>query len=161
MSMGEADAGGAAGEAPEPSGEECILAGIAHLAFLGGFWIVGPVVIYLWKRKASPFVAFHSVQAIFVSLLGMIAGTVGVIVFMSVYVGGAFMSAAGDNEVLAIVAFFGGLLLCGIITLTPAIIAVVAGYRAFKGRTWSIPFIGSLSRRILARDKPSGEASTG
>src|SRR5262245_12793426 len=50
------------------SSDERILAGIAHLALCGGLWLVVPLAIFFYKRKDSPFVAFHALQATLLAL---------------------------------------------------------------------------------------------
>ena len=133
-----------------PSKEECLLACVAHLALFGGFWLIGPLAIYFWKGKASRFLAFHSVQAILLSLLMVAFGAFGAIAMLVLAFGFAALGAA-IHPAAAAAGMIAGYLLGGLLIFLPTILAIVGGVRAFKGQWWSMPIIGGLARRWLER----------
>ncbi|MAE28513.1 MAG: DUF4870 domain-containing protein [Planctomycetota bacterium] len=56
---------------PVPSKDSCTLALVVHLlAILTGF--LGPLVIYLIKKEEDEFVRFHSLQATYFMLIGIL-----------------------------------------------------------------------------------------
>ncbi|HJO25863.1 MAG: hypothetical protein CMK00_04130 [Planctomycetes bacterium] len=58
-------------QTPVPSQESCTLALVVHLlAILTSF--LGPLVVYLIKKDDDEFVRFHSLQAVYFSLLGFV-----------------------------------------------------------------------------------------
>lgn len=57
------------------SSDDKQMAMLAHLSNIF-FWTFGPLVLYFVKKDQSKFVAFHALQALYVSLAGMIIGTV-------------------------------------------------------------------------------------
>ena len=126
--------------------DDRLLAGLAHLAFLGGFWLVAPVAIYVLKRKESPFVAFHALQATFLALAA-IPFTIGAwILGMALSIGGALLVGERIAPVFAFTWMF-AIILPG---LCVAVVALVAGLRALRGESWSIPLLGRLARQVLA-----------
>ena len=133
-----------------PTKEECLLACVAHLALFGGFWLIGPLAIYFWKGKASRFLAFHSVQAILLSLLMIAFGAFGAI-FMIVFALGFAALGAALHPAVAGVGMLAGYLLGGLLIFLPTVFAIVGGVRAFKAEWWSMPIIGGLARRWLER----------
>jgi uncharacterized membrane protein len=131
---------------PEPSTrDDRLLAGLAHLAFLGGFWLVAPVAIYAWKRKESPFVAFHALQAAFLALAAIPLTIVTWVMLAALTIGGAMLSGERGAGVLA----FGWLFALVLPGLCVALVALVAGLRALRGERWSIPILGRIAQRVL------------
>lgn len=54
---------------PKPSKDACTMAMLAHLLLLvPGVGIFGPIIIYLIKKDEDKFIAFHSLQAIYLGL---------------------------------------------------------------------------------------------
>jgi hypothetical protein len=137
----------AAPSAGEPQ-ENRLLAALAHLSFISGFWLVAPIAIYVVKRKESRFVAFHALQAVLVQVVFGVVMTLGFIGFV------ILMAVAGGrrSDTLAMVVF--ALPLCGLALglLTLFTVHAVAAFRAWRGEGWSIPLVGGLARAIMGAD---------
>jgi uncharacterized membrane protein len=107
---------------------------------------VAPVAIYVLKRKESPFVAFHALQAAFLALAAIpltIAAWVGL-------VAGSVVTAMliGERaQAVLLAGWLGALLLPGLII---AALAIVAGLRALQGERWSIPVLGRIAQGVLS-----------
>ena len=132
-----------------PSSDERVLAGVSHLAICGGFWLIAPLAIFLVKRKDSPFVAFHALQATLLALAAVPLGIASWLLALVVSVAGALLLGQDAAAVLPVL-WLGPLLLP---MLLVGATGVVAGVRAFHGRTWAIPVIGRFARAILAEPK--------
>lgn len=125
--------------------DDRLLAGLAHLAFLGGFWLVAPVAIYVLKRKESAFVAFHALQATFLALAAIPLTIAAWIVLTAATFGGALLA----GERLAPAFAFGWMFALVLPGLCVAMVSLVAGVRAMRGESWSIPVLGRLARQGL------------
>jgi uncharacterized Tic20 family protein len=132
-----------------PSKEERVLAGIAHLALYGGFWLIAPIGLYFYKKKDSPFVAFHAVQACLLQVAAVPLGIAGLVLGLA---GAAVLGGVGvsnRSEILAGIAplsVIGGATLPGLLIL---FVSTVAGVRALRGREWMIPGIGRLAKSLI------------
>ena len=138
--------------APDTSGEERLLAGVAHVALFGGLFVIGPLAIYFYKRRTSPFVAFHAAQATIVSLLlfGFVGAAWTLLVPLVLLIGWALSSMPQGVAMVGVWLIY---LAMALLAALPLIIAVTAAWRAFHGRTWSIPIIGRIARGIVAQDE--------
>ena len=112
---------------PQSIQEERTWAMLAHLlGFLTS--VIGPLIIWLIKRKQSSFVAFHSLQAL------LFQAAVAVIY------------AAAHNLL-----FTGPMLLVeAIAAFINLAVSAFAAYSAWEGRPWEIPVIGRYARRWSA-----------
>lgn len=144
-------AGPGAASEREPTGEERMLAGVAHVALFGGFFFVGPLAIYFWKRQQSRFVAFHAAQATIVTIMLFALGGLAWIVAipLSIVVGVALHQSSELVAGIAVGAIYVAALA---VSALPLVVAVVAGWRAFNGQRWSIPLVGRAAEKIVARD---------
>jgi uncharacterized membrane protein len=141
---------------PEPTPDERTTAMLAHvLTIFAGF--IAPGVIYLAKRRESPFVAFHSLQAVLWHLCMFILLFVGfvaafAVMFTTVGFGPAWHQAPGAHDANPRPAFF--LAFFGLWFVMMASWAVSTGFsvylavRSSSGRWTRYPVVGSLARRI-------------
>jgi uncharacterized Tic20 family protein len=132
-----------------PSQDDRMLAAVAHLSFLVGFWLVAPIAIYCVKRKESRFVAQYALQAAFVQLLFGI-GTALFVVTCVVLL--AAVGASGRYE-LGVMATLVPIL--GLLSGGTGILAVhaYAALRAWQGKELSIPIASHLARAIMNADE--------
>lgn len=143
----------AAPAAQVPSNEECLLAALAHGAIFFGFWMVGPLAVYAMKRTESRHASFHAMQA-------LVLWAIHVPVALIVGFGGLLLTfglaAAMPHDKSGLL---GGLIALGwlgciaIPTAIFLVVSIVAAVRAYHGRTWSIPVVGGIARRLIALDK--------
>lgn len=114
----------------EISGEQKLLAIIAHLAyFLGGLgFIIAPLVIFILK-KDDPFVYDHAKQALVAHIMMLLAGIV---------VG------------LLCVALIGLILIPVLIILALILLvtSIIAAFRALSGELYQYPFIQGIVQKI-------------
>ncbi|MBS2039296.1 DUF4870 domain-containing protein [bacterium] len=63
-----------------PTQEEKIWGALAHVSYLAGLPLIFPLILYIWQREHSPFVAAQAKQAVGLHLVTLIlvALTVGV-----------------------------------------------------------------------------------
>jgi uncharacterized protein len=123
----------------EPGGDDRTWGMLAHLGGVAGLvlgagalgWVV-PLVIFLWKRRDSPFAAFHALQALLFHLawaaIFILAGIVTV-VLMFVLIGFLMIPL---------------LLVMG---LVPLIWSIVAAVRANNGEWYRYPIVGEIALR--------------
>jgi len=127
--------------------EERVLATVAYAVMLTGAFVL-PLALYLWKRKESPLIAFHALQAIFLWLAVVPLSFIAVMamsmlpVLVSVVVGSEIPPIALIAMWLAGIAFYGGLLL----------LALRAAIGAYRGERKEIPIIGRIAARVLGDD---------
>lgn len=152
-------AGGWPAQQPWPSAQQAAskesenrsLAAISYLTYLLGFWLLGPILIYAIKHKESPFVAFHAMQSIVLSVVSTVFIVLGVILG---YVG-IFAGAMADSAALAGLS----MLVWVICFLAPMaihfILSIVGAVKAHKGEVWSIPVIGAISRSFAGDPEAS------
>lgn len=125
---------------PLPSGELRVWAMLAHLLAIGGYmtglgllgW-VGPLVIWIKKRHADPFVAFHALQSIFFQLIwtGLL------------FVGVRFIWLMPEI-------FLGWIVL----STVPVIWAVVAALKAHQGEWYQYPLVGQWALDLTEQSSP-------
>jgi uncharacterized membrane protein len=132
-----------------PSQDDRMLAAVAHLSFVTGFWLAAPIAIYVIKRKESRFVAFHALQA---AMIQVLFGVGTAFFVLACFFLTATAGLSGRHELVALaslVPFFGvfgggfGLLA----------MHLVAAYSAWRGQVFSIPIAGHLARSIMAADE--------
>jgi hypothetical protein len=128
--------------------ENRLLAALAHLSFITGFWFVAPIAIYVIKRKESRFVAFHALQAVLVQVVFGVVMTLGFIGFI------VLMAVAGSSRDDALAGLIFALPLGGFALALLGLFTVhaVAAFRAWRGEGWSIPLVGGLARAIMGAD---------
>ena len=114
------------------SKDDRTLAMLSHLLSFVEGGIIGPAVLYFWKRKESEFVAFHSLQSLLWGLLFIgVMTPVGII-----------------SLVLVMIPILGWLLLIPVL-LGPIVIylgfEIAAGLAAQEGRWYRLPLVGDLA----------------
>jgi uncharacterized membrane protein len=135
----------------EPSGEDRMIAAAAHLAFLGGLWLVGPIVIYLWKRKTSPFVAVHAVQATLVSGLFLAMGMLAAVLALPGSLLLSLLVNSREAATVMSVAYLAAVLLA----LSPLVLVIGGTVMALRGKVCAMPIIGKLAQRLLSTSSGS------
>ncbi len=133
--------------------EEKLLAAGSYVAWVMGFWLIGPIVIYALYREKSRYVAFHAIQSIIVSVcltllvpLLLIGGLV--VVFL-------VTAATGDTGPLSAVMMFLLYALCILAALVPMVFMVIGAWRAFNGQRWRFPIAWRLAKRFTKDDGQS------
>lgn len=104
------------------------------------------MAIYVLKRKDSPFVAFHALQAAFLALAAIPLTLVAWVGLMALNIGAA-VALGGRAPGVFLASWFGALLLPGLMV---AGLAIVAGLRALRGESWSIPVLGRIAQGVLS-----------
>jgi uncharacterized Tic20 family protein len=133
---------------PAISQDDRMLAGCCHASMFVGFPVIGPLMVYAFKKDSSRFVAFHALQAAIthVSIVPlMIAGYVfGLAVTLGV---GA---ALGENSLFFPFGIMGtwGIGFCFPWLLVMGI-SLYAAFRAFSGHAYRIPIVAGIVDRIL------------
>ena len=140
---------------PTPSQDDRLMAAVAHLSFFVGFWLVGPIVFYVIKRKESPFVAFHAMQALVAHVLSTAFAVAGAVAFF-VCMGLAGLAAHHDPAALVTVLVLA--LALGALYLGLAVVNAVAAYKAWVGEAWPIPIAGRIARGIIGADTGASSA---
>jgi uncharacterized membrane protein len=126
------------------------MAAVAHLSFFVGFWLIGPIVFYVIKRRESRFVAFHAMQAMVAHVLCAVLGVGGFLFFL---VGMGVAGAAAHREPASFgVAALVLLLVLGAFSMGLVLVNAVAAYKAWVGEEWSIPLAGPIARGIMKAD---------
>ncbi len=142
--------------APGSPQEERLLAAASYLTWMAGFWVVGPIAIFLVYKDKSRFVAFHAVQSIVVSvgltvLMPMVWLLNLVVSFFVAYAVGKSYAAG-----VVLLAIHGG---WAVMVLVPFVCMVVGAWRAYHGVWWRIPLAWRVTERFLANDQPNQDAA--
>lgn len=100
----------------------------------------GPMsIIFLVMKESNEFVRFHSVQALFVGVAGMVLWTV-----LNVF----FMSLLGTLGLI-------GSILQGVVSsaigLGLLVLWVICIIKAYQGERWKLPIVGDLAEKQLAK----------
>ena len=142
-----------ASAAPMPKQEDRLLAAVAHLSFIAGFWLIAPIAIYLIKRKESRFVAFQALQSAILHIFWLLSGVGSffafVLLMMATDLSGRFAAGALGMFIPFLVMGGGGMLIL--------LVHVYAAYEAWSGRSWSVPLAGRLTASIMGADEGSSK----
>jgi uncharacterized Tic20 family protein len=144
----------AAPVATMPSQEDRLLAVVSHIAFLAGFWLVVPVIVYVVKRKESRFVAFQALQSAVLQVMFGVTITVGAVAWIVL---GLFAGLSRSPQAGLLVTVVPALAM-GAAFLTLLGIHFYAAFAAWQGRSWTLPFAGGIARAIMGAD--DGAAKT-
>jgi uncharacterized membrane protein len=131
------------------SKEERTVAACSYLTWIAGFWLIGPVAVYLLYREKSRYVAFHAVQAIVVSA--------GLSILMPVlWVGGMLAVfllpfALGKSAVPGVM-LTGMWAVFAIVLIVPMLWMLLGAWRAFHGERWRVPLAWRVARRFTKDD---------
>jgi len=110
--------------------------------------VIGPLVVYLVKAKESPFVAEHARASLnyqlTVSLLGLVALIVGIVVFGAWVFVAAATSSHSEGSGAAALSFVGFWVLAGIviagILLLSLVFIIMGSVAASSGQPYRYPF---------------------
>ena len=131
---------------PPPTREEQDMAALGHAIqiFCG---VLGPLVIFLWKRN-SRFVAFHCLQAIFWQLLlGVVALLTALVVVGVVFLGIASQEGGSQQPPAVFLALpFIWLFALGGSVMT-LVLAIVYALKAMRGEWAMYPLVGQWAKR--------------
>ena len=112
--------------------EEKLWAAAGHLSYLLGLPIIVPLLILLWKRDSSAFVAEQTKQAIGLHLAMVVAGFAAV----------AFSFATlGLGMIAAIPAIIA-------LTLVTIVLTIIACIKISEGKSYHYPIIGEWIARF-------------
>jgi uncharacterized membrane protein len=146
--------------AKESSREERILAGLAYF-----FGLIPALVIWVFRRKDSPYVGFHAMQAALIDgIIGLIALVFGFIQSLGALFLGiiawlvtnivADVVAPGSPLIFAIISLIfvlmvgTGMGLSIVVILSLKVFDIVAMVSALMGRDWHIPVLGNWAERF-------------
>jgi uncharacterized Tic20 family protein len=138
---------------------EAILAGLGHLSIVGGLSPILVPILWAAAKQRSQFLTYHLLQAALFQLL-----TIGVILtWLFVMLGlpllfglvGRLLPTTifkAITEITALPIFSSSCLgIMGIVVLITGILALVAAIRAFKGKEFHYPIVGSWLANYLNR----------
>ena len=111
-----------------PTQNEKLLAAAGHLAYLVGLPLIFPLVLFLWQRDQSRFVAEQAKQAIILHLTALFLILLGVGFSIGTFGVGAF-------AVIPTLSFLG---------FVAVVLTVVAVLKVAEGRHYRYPIIGGL-----------------
>lgn len=135
--------------------EEKLLAACAYLTWIMGFWIVGPIAIYLLYRHKSRYVAFHSIQAIVVSVgLSVLAPVLWIGGVLAVFLF-SFATERAPMPGVLLVSMYGVFI---IVLVVPMLWMLLGAWRAFQGRSWRVPLAWRIAERFTQDDGQSPQA---
>lgn len=143
---------------PPVSSEDRLLVAFVYLSYFTGFWLVAPVIVYVFKRETSRFVAHHALRAVIVHLLAIPVFIVSAILYLFLAFGLAALlqsTGRGNDELhglLVVVLSTAGWLLPGCLYLG---LCVLATMRAAQGRLDTTSLLGRTVERWLGPDHRS------
>ncbi len=112
------------------------------LPYVSYFAWAGPLIVYLMEKR-SPFVKFHAMQALILSVIHLLVGIV-----VSIILGLITVAAIAATQ-----SPFGlsGLILIPVVTFLVnaafTVFAVIAAVNAYKYNEYEIPLVGKLARK--------------
>jgi uncharacterized membrane protein len=142
---------------PSPTGptsqspifDERVLAAAAYFAPFVGFPFIGPIGLLFWKRKTSPFIAFHAAQALVLSILQIPLGFLLMFGWVAVMAAGGIGGSLSHNEALGEALALGGMVTVGGLGVTLAFLPIGAGVSALRGRGWRLPLVAGWAHQVL------------
>jgi uncharacterized membrane protein len=122
-----------------------VLASASYLAALGGFWLVVPALVFLWRGRKSPFLGFHAVQAIFLQVATIPIAGVGLGL---AYALSSLIVVLGSDKLVPLAAFllFG---IGGVAMTIPTAATVWMGMCALRGQPRELPLLGRWARNVV------------
>jgi uncharacterized membrane protein len=139
-----------------PTFDERVLAAAAYFAPFVGFPFVGPIGLLFWKRKTSPFIAFHAAQALVLSVLQIPLGFLLMFGWVAVMAAGGIGGALSRNEALGEAIALGGMVTVGGFAFALAFLPIGAGVSALRGRGWRLPVVARWAYQVLESKTVSG-----
>jgi uncharacterized membrane protein len=139
-----------------PNFDERMLAAAAYFAPFVGFPFIGPIGLLYWKRKTSPFIAFHAAQALVLSILQIPLGFVLMFGWVAVMAIGGVGGSLSHNEVVGDILMIGGLVIVGALAFALACLPIGAGVSALRGRGWRLPVVAPWANQVLESKTVSG-----
>lgn len=145
-------------EAAPASDGDRLWAALGHLGIFGGAWLLAPLVVYLIKRNGSPFVRWHSFQAVVLAIwtfcMSVLSGGIVLLAFVLAFILGklGFASAAGVVVLLSFLPIF-----C--VWAFSLLMSVVGGLRSLRGRPFTMPVVGRVARGAIDRRERHAIAS--
>ena len=121
-----------------------VLASASYLSAFGGFWLIVPAAVYLWKGRQDRFLGFHALQAVFLQV-AMIP-----IVFIGLglaYAIGAAMTLISHN--MQPLAGFLALTIAGLAFTIPSAATVWLGMCALRGQPRELPLLGRWANAVV------------
>lgn len=115
-----------------PTQDEKIWGSVSHLSYLAGLPIVVPLILYLWKRDQSAFVAGQAKQAVGMHIATVIAFAIGI---------GFSFGTFGFGVFLAVPMLW----LFGVIAFICSIVAVL---KIAQGESYHYPVFGNWVDRL-------------
>lgn len=109
-----------------PTQDEKIWGAVSHLSYLAGLPVIVPLVIFLWKREQSPFVAAQAKQAVGLHIVSIIAFALAF---------GFSFATFGFGVALAVPA----MMVLGVLAFILSIVAVV---KVSQGESYHYPVFG-------------------
>jgi uncharacterized membrane protein len=114
--------------------DERVMAMVAYLLTFF-FPFLGPLVVYLIKKDQSRFVAFHSLQAL---LLHLVGGVVGFLFWVS-----GIILAALHLEILLLPV---GCIVMPALGLAVVVITLIGLVRSYSGQWYVAPVVGPIAQ---------------
>jgi uncharacterized protein len=128
-----------------PSKDERTMAMLAHVLQLFGGFI--PPLIILLVRLDSPFVKFHSLQALIWKLVEMVLMFLGIMIFVVIMVT-TIASHADKTHVPGVFILFPFIwIFMGLMWIINLVIAIYFGIKAHEGAWAEYPVIGAIARK--------------
>jgi uncharacterized membrane protein len=122
-----------------------VLASAAYLSALGGFWLVVPAFVFLWKGRREQFLGFHALQAVFLQVATI--PLVGIGLGLAYGLSSIFLVIGSEKLVpLAGFLFFA---IGGLATTIPVAATVWMGMCALRGQPRELPVLGRWAKSVL------------
>jgi hypothetical protein len=122
-----------------------LLASAADLSAFGGFWLVVPAFVFLWKGRRERFLGFHALQAVFLQVATI--PLVGVGLGLAYALSSIFLTIGSERLVpLAGFLFF---TIGGLAITIPAAATVWMGMCALRGQPRELPVLGGWAKGVL------------
>jgi uncharacterized membrane protein len=123
----------------------------AHLAVFGGVWLIAPLVIYLLHRRGSPFVRWHSFQAIVLAIWTICACVIGALVLGLGLLGMLLMENLGLERAADMVMLVSATPIALVLLFSVAMSAI-GGIKSLAGKPWTMPVVGRIAAGVIARN---------
>jgi uncharacterized Tic20 family protein len=121
---------------------------VPYLTCFMGFWLIGPLVIYLWQKDRSRTVAFQAAQAMVLSVL---LGVGGFIAFIAYYALIVALSFAGQPDRAVVWTMAGSLQIVVFLAsfLVPLATIALGAWQAYHDPTYRMFLAGWIARRFV------------
>jgi uncharacterized membrane protein len=117
-----------------------IAAGLCYIPVCG-ISLISSILWLVTEPKSNKFVRFNAIQSLLYGALGIVLYVAQIVVILVV----ALIGGATGSDAVSSILFFAAVAVFGILWIGLLVTWIIALIKAFTGKMWKVPVIGSLA----------------